>query len=480
MGEKDTCEICFEKFNRTRRIRVQCPGCDFPVCRLCTKTYLVQTNSLPHCLNCKNRWELNTLINATSKNFVEGEYKLHRSEMLFQQEQSRFPETMPFVENFREIERLKSKKAEIKIYLEEAKQRYDNIHCVYLEIESKIRKKSRGGELGRKEEFKRGCPKEDCRGFLSSEWKCCLCETKVCPKCLLIKKDAEKHICERENIETAKVIKKETKSCPSCGINIFKIAGCDQMWCTQCRVGFSWKTGKIVTGVIHNPHFYQWERTRRTNGEATVNPPNAVMCGGIPYFQSWRKSLQDFIPLSLEPACIEKHKVRNFLYNMHMYANHFFEDVLNTQRVICANVSDNRDLRIQYILGNLSKEDFKTAIVRGDKKYMKSRAVLEIYELINIIVTETMRDIHETMIESDSSEEAFLSVVEKIKRFEEIRRYGNVELGKISLIYSQTVGFVNHKFAIVNKKLKKKDLRIFENGTKEEERDFLRPSEENV
>ena len=76
-----------------------------------------------------------------------------------------------------------------------------------------------------------------------------------------------------------------------CTAAIFKISGCDQMWCTQCHIAFSWKTGQKVTGVIHNPHFYQWQRN---NGGATQNP-NAVHCGGIPGYYIFRNRVRTFL-----------------------------------------------------------------------------------------------------------------------------------------------------------------------------------------
>jgi hypothetical protein len=36
------------------------------------------------------------------------------------------------------------------------------------------------------------------------------------------------------------------------------------MWCIECKTAFSWKSGEIVNGKIHNPHYYEY--LRKTQG----------------------------------------------------------------------------------------------------------------------------------------------------------------------------------------------------------------------
>jgi hypothetical protein len=110
------------------------------------------------------------------------------------------------------------------------------------------------------------CPQVGCVGIVS-RGNCQKCKTKVCSQCLEKLDGALPHECNAETLETLKLIRKETKNCPKCKVAIHKIDGCDQMFCTNCKTAFSWRTGQIQTGHIHNPHYFQWleEKGRNVN-----------------------------------------------------------------------------------------------------------------------------------------------------------------------------------------------------------------------
>ena len=88
----------------------------------------------------------------------------------------------------------------------------------------------------------------------SRKIKCCICILYTCPDCLTIigENKNEEHKCDENSVKSAEMIKKDTRPCPTCGERIFKIEGCDQMFCTAprkdgsgfCETPFSWKTGK--------------------------------------------------------------------------------------------------------------------------------------------------------------------------------------------------------------------------------------------
>lgn len=106
--------------------------------------------------------------------------------------------------------------------------------------------------------FSRPCPKEDCRGFFRNDFICGLCNLKVCKHCL--EEEKEEHKCNPDILKSVKMMEKDSKPCPKCNCIIFKISGCQQIWCTQCKTAFDWGTLQIETGRIHNPHYWEYLR----------------------------------------------------------------------------------------------------------------------------------------------------------------------------------------------------------------------------
>jgi len=291
------CGICCEKLTiKGKRIVVECPGCDFKCCRVCIEIWLLSELE-PSCMNCKSKWTKVKCQEILGKGFMNGKHRKHTKDILFNMEKARFPETMPQVE----IVVKKSK------YVRMNTKSKDDLHKLYLEI-GKIEKVikdreyfvSYGHERGEnhhstnteRKKFMKACPKNDCEGFLSSAWKCAVCECQVCKDCEVVVDDKDTHTCNPNILASAKLLKKETKPCPSCASAIYKISGCDQMWCTQCKVAFSWNTGKKVRGHVHNPHYYEW--VKNGGGEAVV--PGAMLpCGGLPTAYTVRDALQYII-----------------------------------------------------------------------------------------------------------------------------------------------------------------------------------------
>lgn len=104
--------------------------------------------------------------------------------------------------------------------------------------------------------YLRPCPASACNGFLSSAWRCPLCDTHVCHQCHAVRR--ENHVCSADDLATADALRLDTKPCPKCAAPVYKSGGCDQMFCTACNTSFSWRTLAIVTRNFHNPHYFEW------------------------------------------------------------------------------------------------------------------------------------------------------------------------------------------------------------------------------
>jgi len=81
------------------------------------------------------------------------------------------------------------------------------------------------GTVEKKSGFVRKCSDADCRGFLSTRWKCGLCDKYTCTECHELKSDDD-HTCDPNNVATAKLLSTDTKGCPTCQTSIYKIDGC--------------------------------------------------------------------------------------------------------------------------------------------------------------------------------------------------------------------------------------------------------------
>jgi hypothetical protein len=314
------CNICTEKYNKTSRIIIKCV-CDFECCRSCAKTYILGLDEEPSCMSCKVYWDRKFISKNFTKDFLSKEYKKHRENLLFQKEIAMLPATQPYAE--REIEMIKlrdsifpmnKRRNAINDILRPLRYEYERISQIhYTDKEARIQAQKRWVELKRemavlvqekdalndmirrvkssinpepekieeKKVFVRKCPNGNCMGFLSTSLKCGLCNCWGCADCREVKgftdEECRAHRCDPNTVATIRSLRNDTKPCPSCSAMIFKIEGCDQIYCVQCHTAFSWRTLRIDNGPIHNPHYFEYQR--RINGGVMPRNPLDIQCG---------------------------------------------------------------------------------------------------------------------------------------------------------------------------------------------------------
>ena len=451
----EPCDVCCESFNKSNHARVTCPFCPFGACVTCHERYLCETSEDAHCMSCRRGWTRETLVyNFTSK-FVTKTYKGRRENLLLERERSLMPATQPYVEIEREIRALEREKQTKKAAVERANEKYHWLrnrplaviaaeHGLHLEFHASIIRhkealeqqklvsclhidlqhiewhqgllsgRLQSGDMEReRRQFVRACPYTDCKGFLSTVWKCGLCDNWTCPECHEVKgkeKDGE-HACDPNNVATAQLLAKDSRNCPKCAAMIFKINGCDQMYCTQCHTAFSWRTGRIETGTVHNPHYYEYMRARGT----LQRNPGDVPCGGFPDYATVLSNIRQLSRSSLGFA---------YITNAHRAHGHCQWAVI--PRYDTNRIEDNRDLRIKFMIGDASEEVFKSKIQQREKARQRKTDIRQVMEMMMAV----LNDLFQAFVQAKDVDTLCQSLME-------LQNHVNTTLDKISVRYTK-------------------------------------------
>jgi len=467
------CAICAEKYNNSTHKSIVCEygDCNFSACKACIRTYLLNTTTDPNCMNCKKVWTENFIVLHLNRSFITNDYKLHRRQLLLDREISKMPETMPAAERLQRIEQYKDISNNIYQKIKDTRNILNDLQREWSAALSKIHQIKLGKDVvvTERRKFIMPCPNNDCRGYLSSQYKCEMCNLHTCSNCheLIGYTKEDPHTCKEENVQSAELIKKDTKPCPTCGTRISKISGCDQMWCPECHKAFSWRTGLVDNGVIHNPHFYQYQREN-----AGTNPvpraPGDVLCGGLCEWYIFNNEILRKIP-SGTLISEEGKEVRTCLADIHRFVAHITRVDLTATRAKVRDLSDFEEIRCKYILKQINKEELAKTIYRNDALRKKLTEMLHIYELMSVVGTELFAKL---LLSKSTKDEFIKEVLEKIEEYNKLREYCNKQFKSISLTYNQTVPCVSKMWIITSKKytftVKKVKKETKENDTLEE------------
>jgi len=400
-------------------------------------------------MSCNALFTTHYMVRHLNRSWVLTTYKETMMNTLTSIEMSKLPDTQPYVEA--EQERLRLLKQN-RGYSQEIDKLKKTIHKLSNAIHAN-QYRMRGEAvptwlmneyvdspsvvtLDPRKKFIMSCPMDTCRGFLSTQYKCGTCQTQICSDCLT--KKEEGHTCVESDKLTADMIKKETKPCPKCGTRIYKIDGCDQMYCTSqqtgtvCGTAFSWKTGKIETGQIHNPHYYEMAR----NGMNLRNVGD-VQCGGIPEI-GWILRMLRVLDPELSGRIARIH--RRLLEHIQYTAN-------EARQRIQSHEQEARKVRVTYMMGHINKEEFSTTIYRQEREHQKAVDIYHILDLISISGIEAFHAIALNFPRLTEQEwqiylkdhPGFPSIQEPLKQLYAVREYCNEQLKQVSITYHCTV-----------------------------------------
>lgn len=445
----DYCFICSEDFNVTNHSKINCMYCNFEACRKCCQHYILDKESNV-CMNvdkksdgsfvCQKQWSRKFIVQSFPDSWVKGKWRIMNEKVGFEREKALLPVTMNILTERKEDEIIRSQTRAID---EKLRQLYSERR--QLERNLSMNKTNKTPERHFRN---RACPDENCRGFLSTQWKCGVCDMWTCPDCHQVKgmtKDAH-HQCNPDDVATARLLDQDTKPCPSCSTPIHKIMGCDQMWCTQCHTAFSWRTGAIQTR-IHNPHFYEWQR--ENNGGDNVRNIGDVECGrdlgDSRALMSIRQFFRSFYITIINTDLQENLKKINLLLRKFekiimgtVHLNHVQINRFRTDQLV-----NNQDIRLSYLDKTIDEKKFKSDIIRREKAYEKKQDIFNVIQLQIQTVTDIIYRFERQLahVEKDVDQNLLLTTVENIinvhfNELEQITKYCNNLLEEHAKTYS--------------------------------------------
>lgn len=423
-----SCNICIEPFNLKNHSKITCQYCNFEACKKCCEKYILM-EIIPKCMNgeCNREWTRKFITQSFSKTFVNTKLKHHKEKNLFDKEIALLPATQIVVEKIIKVEKLHIENNNNRETILELRKSIhnNNINIVHLQREI-----NRIDITQQRSKFVRACPSEKCRGFLSSQWKCGICENWTCHECHVLKGKTRngEHICDPNNIATAILLDSDTKQCPNCGFGIFKIEGCDQLWCTQCHTAFSWRTGQIEHNSIHNPHYYEWLRINGNNIPINVNNNNCerTLNDNIPRIIEYLINETENIDLVIKIRTSNKiYKItRNIIHLRTVEFPRYTNNTGSQQRI-------HQDLRIKYMLNKIDENNFKTQLQRINKKQEKNQEILNILEMTYYAVTDIIYRIQKQL--NDTPDHLNITIFDELQNLVE---YSNECFLDISKTYN--------------------------------------------
>lgn len=296
----------------SKRKLIACPSCDSSACKKCTQHYLTQKETPLACMKCKKAWTLDFLYRSLPKSWIESPkgYQGALKDFLLEREKAKLPHTsahiLPLLKQqitspSSATEAALHRRRKLEVAVERTKLQARIATLKLQEFDCTDKKKSatltkqiascrkqlqaiQAPKIVRKLTHQslyiphsaltaggddKGtllgpCPSDSCRGLVfaaalsaqHTEAACGVCKKEICVRCFCVV--SSQHSCDPQAVATQKLLRKDSKPCPKCGVRITRVDGCYQMWCTACKTPFSWTTGEIITDeVIHNPHMFE-------------------------------------------------------------------------------------------------------------------------------------------------------------------------------------------------------------------------------
>jgi hypothetical protein len=489
----ELCEICCENLNYSTHSKIICPHCTFTSCKKCNHRYLLESIAEAHCMKCRNRWTYKNLLELFGHNFTNVTYRKQRGNYLLDRSKSNIPLAMSYIDTEKKMDELYKEEHKIldhihkklhisKTYKQE--EEFDILSNRRILLYHQ-RQELRGStfQYRRRDEtnvnltkdYVDPCPVEQCRGFVrKADQKCGICDTFVCQKCCKILGKAQKtqknlceeeeingnadvedlslkldrlHICKVEDVESVKEIRKHSQQCPSCKIRIFRISGCDTMWCTNCNTGFNWRTGIIIQNVreLHNPHYAEFVRKNpnfeytHNRNDRSLNPCDVLTLETYENF-GYDSVMRQFKNLFVVPSGLFNLNATNFndiICQFQQLIGHTRQYAI--EKFLQGNQYDELEYAYRYLKHMLDEKQWRIQIEHHERFRQTNRE----YADLTLLWLVVMRDLFEKYLMSPSRKNIDENETRQfIKEMINITTYINTLITDMNQLYNRKTNLI--------------------------------------
>jgi len=176
------------------------------------------------------------------------------------------------------------------------------------------------------------------------------------------------HICNPIMLASTKAIQRDTRNCPNCVTPIYRIEGCNQMWCTVCNNAFDWKTGQPIQGAVHNPHYFEYLARSNNNRDHNLERGNRTICATDPhqfvgFMTDTNRRLSEFLSQkkqSFEQKEVLTNKIkhiRDVSFALVQQLSHMENETL--QHDCAAHPESMTQLRIEFMKNKITEAKFR-------------------------------------------------------------------------------------------------------------------------